>query len=402
MESIAIVGASLAGLRALETLRDIGFDGAIDWIGAEPHLPYERPPLSKGFLAGTVDAEHLGLKHVPFERLDVTLHTGTRAVGLDLADRAIALDTGAWVGFDGLIIATGATPRRLPDQPDLTGVHVLRSLDDAKHLRAALEGDPRVVIIGGGFIGAEVAASCRARGITSVTVLEAADQPMERALGPVIGAELAALHRDHGVDLRCGCGVTGLEHNAVGTVTGVALADGTSIPADVVLVAIGVVPETDWLAESGLTLGNGVECDATLLAAPDVVACGDVCSWPHALFDDERMRLEHWTNAIEQGVAAAQRLCWSNDEPAPVFATVPFVWSDQYDIKIHVVGRARGDDTMHLVHGSFAERSFVAAYERAGRIVGALGFNQPRRIVKAQTLIGARTPIAEAVTTLSS
>jgi 3-phenylpropionate/trans-cinnamate dioxygenase ferredoxin reductase subunit len=207
MEAIAVVGGSLAGLRAVEALRAEGFAGRLTWIGAEPHLPYERPPLSKGFLTGERNAADLALKHAPFESLNIEMHLGVRAVGLDLADRTVALDNGDWVGFDGLVVATGATPRRLPDQPPVDGVYVLRTLDDAAVLRTALEGDPHVVIIGGGFIGAEVAASCRARGITRVTVLEGAAVPMERAIGPAIGAELAALHRDHGVDLRCGCGV---------------------------------------------------------------------------------------------------------------------------------------------------------------------------------------------------
>lgn len=401
MERIAVVGASLAGLRAVETLRDEGFAGTIAWIGAEHHLPYERPPLSKAFLRGEVEASDIAFVHTPFDALDVELRTGVRADGVDLDDRALVLDTGEWIAFDGLIIATGATPRRLPGQPDLDGVFTLRTLDDARALRDALQDDPRVVVIGGGFIGSEVAAVCRSSGVTSVTVLEGADQPMERALGVELGAQLAALHRDHGVDLRCGCQVAGLDHDGAGRVTGVLLADGARIDADVVVVGIGVVPATDWLGESGLTLGNGVECDATLLAAPGVVACGDVCSWPHPLFDDERIRLEHWTNAFEQGVAAARRLLVPGGEPAAPFAPVPFVWSDQYDVKVQVVGRFRADDPMHLVFGSFEARRFLVVFERAGRIIGALGFNQPRRIVQASQLIAVRTAIADAQVALA-
>src|SRR5204863_3672349 len=244
-----------------------------------------------------------------------------------------------------------AAPRTLPDTPELDGIFVLRTVDDALDLRARLEATPRVVVVGAGFIGSEVAATCRLRGL-QVTVLEALPAPLVRGLGPVLGMVCGELHRDHGVDLRLGVGVAAIEGEA--KVERVRLDDGSTVDADVVVVGVGVVPETAWLEGSGLTLDNGVVCDETLLAAPGIVAAGDVARWPNPMFDGELMRLEHWTNAAEQGVAAARRLLFDlgptaeGDEPE-VYAPVPFVWSDQYDRKIQTVGHFRGDDEMEVV-----------------------------------------------------
>jgi NADPH-dependent 2,4-dienoyl-CoA reductase/sulfur reductase-like enzyme len=226
-------------------------------------------------------------------------------------------------------------------------------------------------------------------------MLEALPAPMTRGLGAELGQVLARLHRDHGVDLRTGIGVAGFEGNR--RVERVRLDDGSTIDTDLVLVGIGVVPETAWLAGSGLDLANGVVCDETLLAAPDVVAAGDVCRWPNRMFGGELTRLEHWTNAVEQGTAAAKRLV---SEPAEPFVTVPYVWSDQYDIKIQVVGSVRGDDQLEVVDGSFEERRFVAIAGRAGRVVGAVGFNRPRPLMMARTAIVAGDAFADTVARL--
>jgi NADPH-dependent 2,4-dienoyl-CoA reductase/sulfur reductase-like enzyme len=290
-------------------------------------------------------------------------------------------------------VATGARPRTLPGTPDLPGIHVLRTLDDCLAIRAELESSPRVVVVGAGFIGAEVAATCRRRHL-DVTVLEALPSPMVRGLGPMLGDALAGMHREHGVDLRTGVGVAGFE--GVDRVERVSLDDGTRVDADLVVVGVGVRPETAWLEGSGLALDNGVVCDETLRAASGVVAAGDVCRWPNPLFDGELMRLEHWTNAAEQGVAAGQRLL-ADEDAAVAFAPVPFVWSDQYDVKIQVAGHVRGDDRVEVVDGSLEELRFVAAVGRGGRLVGAVAFSRPRVLMQYRRLIAERTSYEDAL-----
>src|SRR5262245_58021704 len=387
MRTVAIVGTSLAGLRAAETFRREGFDGRIVAIGAEPHLPYDRPPLSKELLRGDWEPDEIVLRKQGVEELELDWRLEARAVALDTTSREVELHDGERVAFDGLVIATGATPRRLPNQPALAGLFTLRTLDDALALRELLEARPKVVVIGAGFIGAEIAATCRVRGL-DVTVLEMLPQPMVRGLGPELGAVIAAVHRDHGVDLRTGVTVDAIVDDGAGQVRGVRLGDGSVIDADVVVVGVGDVPETDWLAGSGLTLENGVVCDATCAPADGIVAAGDVARWPNPLFDGGLMRLEHWTNATEQGVHAARRLL-GHTEP---FAPVPFVWSDQYDRKIQTVGvvSADADVDVHIAHGTLADRQFVALFGRNGRLTGALGFNRPRFVMQYRRIIADR------------
>jgi 3-phenylpropionate/trans-cinnamate dioxygenase ferredoxin reductase subunit len=381
---VAVVGTSLAGLRAIETLRREGFDGRIVAIGAETHLPYDRPPLSKELLAGAAEPDDIVLRKQGVDDLDVDWILGTPATALDASERALTLADGSTVEADGIVLATGSKPRRLPGQPDLDGVLMLRTLDDALALRARLDARPRVVVIGAGFIGAEVAATCRERGL-DVTLLEALPQPMVRGLGPELGAVIADMHRDHGVDLRTGVQVDAIEGD--GRVERVRLGDGSTVDADVVVVGVGVAPDTAWLEGSGLTLDNGVVCDAACRAAPGIVAAGDITRWPNALFDGELMRLEHWTNATEQGVHGAQTLLAGSPQ---AFAPVPFVWSDQYDRKIQTVGVVSADADLHTAHGSYAERQFVSIFGRNGRIVGALGFNRPRQVMQYRRLIAER------------
>jgi 3-phenylpropionate/trans-cinnamate dioxygenase ferredoxin reductase subunit len=377
---IAIVGASLAGLRAAERLRSLGYDGRLLLIGEEPHLPYDRPPLSKQILQGTwpLDSERLPLRRGPYDPLELDLRLGRRACRLDPAVKQVELDDGAREPYDALILATGAAARRLPRQPALAGIHLLRTLDDAGALRAELERGPRVLVIGAGFIGAEVAASARACGLDVVCV-EPLPAPLIRGLGPVIGDLAAQIHRDHGVDLRCGVSVEGFEGN--GRVERVLLGDGSRVEADVVVVGIGASPATDWLAESGLKLEDGVVCDEFLRAcAPDVWAAGDVARFRNPLFG-ESMRIEHWSNAVEGGVHVADNLLAGPGALTP-YRHVPWFWSDQYDAKIQFAGRMRGDDEMQVIWGSLAERKFVALYGRAGRLVGVLAFGRPRAVVQ--------------------
>lgn len=385
LRRIVVVGASLAGLSALEVLRQEGYEGELVAVGAETTLPYDRPPLSKQVLQGAWEPEQTALRDAAhYEWLEVDWRLGRRAVALDLAARAVELDGGEPLPFDALVIATGAAPRTLPGTPPLAGVHVLRTLEDCLALRKELEGGPRVCVVGAGFIGAEVAASCRARGL-EVTVLEALPAPLSRALGEDMGAACAALHRDHGVDLRCGVGVAGFDGS--GRVERVRLADGGAVEAEVVVVGVGVSPETGWLESSGLPLANGVVCDETCATpAPGVVAAGDVARWPNPLFGEE-MRVEHWTNAVEQGGAAARRLLAGPGEARP-FAPVPYFWSDQYDVKIQLVGHP-GPEELRVVDGSVEEHRFVALYGRGGRLVAALAFNRPRPLMGYRKLIAA-------------
>ena len=386
LRAIAVVGASLAGLRAVETLRRKGFDGTITLIGAEPHLPYDRPPLSKEILTGTWDVDRLPLRREDYAELDLDLRLGRRGVALDVAEQRVQLDDGASVAYDGLVIATGSAPRELPGTPPLEGIHLLRTLDDALAIRAGLSKGPRVAIVGAGFIGAEVASSCRARGL-EVTLIEALEVPLLRGLGRELGAVCAELHREEGVDLRTGVGVEGFAGS--GRVESLRLSDGSAVPADLVVVGIGVAPVTDWLGSSGLELADGVVCDATCATrAPAVVAAGDVARWYNPLFE-QQMRAEHWTNAVEQGVAAAETLL-AGPEAAEPFAPVPFVWSDQYGVKIQVAGQVRPDDEVKLIAGSIPERKFTVLFGRAGRLSGVLAFNRPRDVIKYRRLLADR------------
>jgi 3-phenylpropionate/trans-cinnamate dioxygenase ferredoxin reductase subunit len=385
MQTVAIAGLSLAGLRAAETLRREGYEGRIVAISDEEHLPYDRPPLSKEFLADEAQPEDLVLRKQGIDDLDLDLRLGARAVALDADARELELHDGERIAFDGLVLSTGSSPRRLPDQPDLAGVFTFRTIDDALAVRELLDARPRVVVVGAGFIGSEIAATCRRRHL-DVTVLEALPQPMVRGLGPVLAEACAQLHRDHGVDLRLGVGVEAIEGDE--QVERVRLADGSTVDADVLIVGVGVAPNTGWLEGSGLTIDNGVVCDETCLAAPGIVAAGDIARFPNPLFDGEMMRLEHWTNATEQAVHAAKRLL--EDDPGTPFAPVPFVWSDQYDVKIQTVGRVSADADLHIAHGSIAERQFVGLFGRDGRIVGALGFNRARHVMQYRRMIAER------------
>lgn len=386
LESVVIVGASLAGMHAAQTLRKEGFDGRVTVVDAENATPYDKPPLSKQVLKGDWDAARVVLAPAK-EDLGLDWRLGARATGLDLGRREVSVEGGdgpATISFDGLLIATGASARRLPGTPDLDGIHVLRTLSDCLALRADLDRSPsRVVVIGAGFIGSEVAATCRERGL-DVTIVEALDVPLERALGAQMGLVTAAVHRDHGVDLRLAVGVDGLE--GAGRVERVRLSDGATIDADVVVVGVGVIPNTGWLDTSGLTIDNGIVVDDTLLAAPGVVAAGDIARWPSARFG-EPMRIEHWENAIQMGEHAARRLLVDEGAPAPVYDPVPWFWSDQYDRKIQLAGRSGPDDRVEVVHGSTDDFRFVALYGRAGRVVGVLGMNRPRHVMALRRLV---------------
>lgn len=377
LQQIVVVGASLAGLRSAEALRQQGYDGRLTLIGDESQLPYDRPPLSKEVLRGDWEPEKTSLirDREKFDALDLDLRLGVRASSLDSSAREVLLDDGQRVPFDGLVIATGATPRTLPTG-ELAGVTTLRTLDDCMALRAELAKSPRVAVIGAGFIGAEVAATCRQRGL-EVTMIEAMPVPLERVLGADVGETLMAEHRDRGVTVHLGCAVERFEGSD--RVEGLVLDDGTRIAADQVVVGIGVSPATGWLEGSGVELGDGVVCDATCATnVPGIVAAGDVASWPNPTFN-ERMRVEHWSNAAEMGFAAAERLLAGQGSQA--FGSVPFFWSDQYQLKIQSAGRCVDSDDSQVVSGSLNERQFVKLYARKGQLAGALAFNEPRKLI---------------------
>jgi NADPH-dependent 2,4-dienoyl-CoA reductase/sulfur reductase-like enzyme len=400
MEHVVVVGASLAGLRACETLRTEGFRGRVTLIGDEDEVPYDRPPLSKKLLAGEWEPDRIRLrKPEAFDDLQLDLRLGQRAVGLDIDHRVVSLQDDTTVGYDGLVIATGAAPRPFPGQPDLAGIVVLRTLADSLALRNRLHEGARVVVIGAGFIGLEVAATARTRGCT-VTVLEGAPSPLIRGLGVEMGTAVASVHARHDVEIRCGVQVVGFE-DASGAVAGVRLGDGTVIGADTVIVGIGVTPNTGWLDTSGLTLHDGIVCDDALsTGAPGVFAAGDIARWHNHVFDphdDAVMRVEHWTNAAEQGAVAAKNLlAQSAGEPTTPYESVPFFWSDQFDSRIQFVGRAHGDDEIH-VFGGTTDGAFAALYGWEGRLRGVLGVSKPKLVMPFRGLIAAKASWSEAL-----
>ena len=405
---IVIVGASLAGARAAHSVRAAGHDGPLTLIGAEPHLPYDRPPLSKEFLTGDQDPDSLALDpDGAYDDLDVEVMLSTHAVGLDVDARTVAVApaTGGKasdVPFDGLVIATGAAARPLRGTEGIRGVHTLRTLDDAAAIREGLRAGARVAVVGGGFIGSEVAASAKARGC-DVTVIEAAPAPLVRGLGAEMGMQAGALHHQNGVDLRLGVGVDGVL--GAGRVEAVAMADGSRIEADLVVVGIGVIPNTAWLEGSGLQIDNGVVCDAALCCGPPgIYAVGDVARAPNGWLSpwhgDSPIRVEHWTAAVEHGMTVGRNLV-APDEAAP-YHSVPFVWSDQYDARIQIAGHPDADDDVEVLVGSVdddpdAGRAFLAGYRRDGRLSAVMALNAIRPFVRFRRLLAGHPTWEEAL-----
>lgn len=386
MRTVAVVGASLAGLSAARSLRQQGYDGRLVVIGDEVHRPYDRPPLSKEFLAGALGEAELALESDD-EDLGAEWLLGSRAVGLDPTDRAVRLADGREVRADGVVIATGAAARALPGSEGLAGVHTLRTLDDARALRDELARGGRLVVIGGGFIGAEVASTAYALGL-DVTVVEVAPTPLAGPLGQAMGAIVSALHADHGVRLLCGVGVKGLSGET--RVDAVLLEDGRSIAADIVVVGVGARPCVEWLEGSGVVLDNGVKCGAygrTSLAG--VVAVGDCANWYDPRAGLHR-RVEHWTGARERPAAAVATLLTGGavEPPAP---RPPYFWSDQYGVKIQFAGHAAAADSVTIEAGAADTRDVLAVYRRAGDPVAVLGMNQPRPFMRWRKQLAAAT-----------
>lgn len=393
MESIVVVGASLGGHFAVESLRRAKYTGKITLVGDEPHLPYDRPPLSKEFLRGEWERERLSLARKPYEALEVELRLGVRAVGLDREARRVELSEGEALAYDGLIIAAGARPRRLPELEGYENVHYLRGLDDALRLQSALRSGERVVIIGAGFIGLEIAASCRALG-AEATVIEVAEGPCARALPPALGGFLTELHESRGVRFHYGASIERFDERVQGStrVESVTLRSGEQLEVDQLVVGIGVMPNIEWLEGSGLALENGVKTSASLSAGdPSIYAIGDIANFESELFG-ERMRVEHWTTTVEQARHAAKNLVDGSSLP---FMKAPFFWSDQYEYKLQGAGWARPEDRLEFVLGSVEGRDFVALFEREGRVVGAYGVNRPAELVRARMAIERGTGFDE-------
>lgn len=403
LNRVVIVGASLAGLNAAEALRDEGYDGAITLIGDEPETPYDRPPLSKQLLTGEWDTDRLPLRSADeFEALNLDYLSGRTASRLDVPNQTLLLNDGDRVEYDGLIIATGARALALPFGQHLDGVHTLRSQADALRIRSDLDRAGKVVVIGAGFIGAEVASSAHARGL-DVTMIEALPAPMIGPLGEQLADWAANLHREAGVEMHFNAKVSGFIGDQ--RVKAVELADGTRIDADTVVVGIGVRPNVRWLEDSSLTIGDGLICDQFCRAAPMIYAAGDVARWPNELFMHFRygepqrtMRIEHWTNAIEQGMAAARNLLLeSRGEPLDAFAPVPYFWSDQHGLSIMASGITSPRDEFRLVHGTLESNRFAAIYGLRGYLTGVVAVGWPRMLRRYQALIRKQATWEEAL-----
>ena len=387
-DDVVIVGAGLAGVRTAERLREGGFTGALTLVGEESEPPYDRPPLSKQVLRG--EREIVLLRDPDtYPELGVELRLGVRAASLDVEGRTVGLDDGTSIGFEALVIATGARPRTLAGV-DVSGVHVLRSAQDCRGLRSSAARARRAVVVGGGFIGCEVAASLRLLGL-EVTVVEMASAPLVGVLGDQLAGEVVRLHETHGVTMRCGVGVDAIEGE--GRVSGVRLLDGSVLPADLVVIGLGVTPVVEWLADSGLTIDNGVSCDAQgRTSAPGVYAVGDVASW-HDPRTGKAHRFEHWTSAVDQaGVVAETILTGHPDSLLPV----PYFWSDQYKVKIQSLGLpSAGAD--EIVVRELSETKRLALYAVDGLLTGAVGFSAPSAVMKMRPMLSEPTAIGVAV-----
>jgi NADPH-dependent 2,4-dienoyl-CoA reductase/sulfur reductase-like enzyme len=397
---ILIVGASLAGLRAAEALRAEGFRGHLTLIGDEPYLPYDRPPLSKAVLTGWIAAEHTQLPR--FETLaDVEWRLGVAATGLDLEAKQVHLADGHNVAFDRLLIATGTRARPWPNpaEAQLEGVFTLRGRDDAKLLQQCLATHPRrVLVIGGGFTGSEIASVCCELGLP-VTLIERGSAPLVGALGGVIAERVARLQREAGVDLRCQVTVTKLSGDAQGQLRRAHLSDGSTIDTEVAVVALGAIRNTEWLRDSGLAAGTfGVGCDAgcrafdiNAIVTDDIFVAGDIARFPHPLYYYQFLSLEHWGNAVEQARTAAHNMVCASAARCPHVA-VPAFWSSQFGVNIKSVGVPSAASDVVITQGELDDASFVAAYGKEGQLVAAVTFNHAKWVEFYQRLIEQAAP----------
>ena len=382
---IIIVGGGLAAARAAEQLRRSEFSGPITIVSDEDHLPYDRPPLSKEVLRSETD--DVTLKPAEFyEENDITVLLGAAARSLDTSAKTLTLADGTVLEYDDLVIATGLVPKTIPSFPDLEGIRVLRSFDESMAIRKHAGSARRAVIVGAGFIGCEVAASLRGLGV-DVALVEPQPTPLASVLGEQIGSLVARLHRAEGVDVRCGVGVA--EVRGADHVEKVVLSDGTELDADLVVVGIGSRPATEWLEGSGIELDNGVVCDAVGRAsASNVWALGDVASWRNMV--GHQVRVEHWSNVADQARVLVPSML--GEEP-PATVSIPYFWSDQYDVKIQCLGEPQADDIVHVVEDD--GRKFLAFFERDGVVTGVVGGGMPGKVMKSRNKIAHGAPISE-------
>ena len=380
-----IVGGGLAAARTAEQLRRADYTGAITIVSDENHLPYDRPPLSKEVLRAETD--DVTLKPAEFYAdNDIAVLLGNGARSVDTVAKSLTLADGTTLGYDELVIATGLVPKRIPSFPDLPGIHVLRSLDESRALRSEAREADRAVVVGAGFIGCEVAASLRTLDV-NVTLVEPQPAPLASVLGEQIGGLITRLHQAEGIDVRCGVGVA--EVSGDDRVRKVTLTDGSELDADLVIVGIGSKPATDWLEDSGITIDNGVVCDEVgRTTAPHVWAIGDVASWLDVVAG--QVRVEHWSNVADQARAMVPAIL---GHEASAAVTVPYFWSDQYDVKIQCLGEPEATDTVHIVEDD--GRKFLAYYERDGVVVGVVGGGMPGKVMKTRAKIAAGAPIGD-------
>jgi 3-phenylpropionate/trans-cinnamate dioxygenase ferredoxin reductase subunit len=392
MRTVAVIGGSLAGISAARALREHGFDGRVVVVGAEDRLPYDRPPLSKEFLADKIGVEDLALTTDADAGLDLEWRLGDPAAGLDPRGRSVVLESGQEIAADGVVLATGARARPFPGA-QLGGVHTVRTLEDAVELRRDLLVSRHLVVIGAGFIGAEVASTASSMGV-EVTVIESDPLPLGRVLGPELGTACTALHEDNGVRLISGTAVTGLGETS--RVREVRLAGGRTVPADVVVVGIGALPNIEWLAGSGVDYDHrGVWTDAAgVTNIPQVVAAGD-CTFSYCPFAGVELRQEHWTNALQQPAAAAASLLGRS--PGLSRPPAPYFWSDQYGARLQFAGHRLPDDAVEIIEGDIDSRRFVAGYRRGGGLVAVFAMNQPKLFGKwRRQLVAPATTVSEA------
>ncbi|MET7335380.1 FAD-dependent oxidoreductase [Nonomuraea sp. NPDC005650] len=381
---VLVVGASASGLATVEALRRKGYTGEITMLGDEPHAPYDRPPLSKQVLSGAWEPARASLRaQEALAALDARFIFGDPAIALNPVTRTVRTRSGRGLRAEAIVIATGVRPRTLPGQTGLTGAHVLRTLDDALALRQDLLACSRLVVVGEGVLGAEIAATARTLGV-DVTMTGPQPAPMALQVGSLVSGLLGELHGERGVRLRLGVGVVGLVDDG-GRVVGVRLATGEVLPADVAVVAIGGSPATEWLVDSGLRLENGVVCDSRCRAAEGIYAVGDVARWYHERLG-RLIRLENRTNAMEQAAAVADVIL-GEDRP---YEPVPYFWTDQFDAKIQVHGVLSAGAEVHIVDGDVSARRFVARYHSEGVVTGVLGWNMPKQSrLRRQEVLGS-------------
>lgn len=392
---VVIVGAGLAGLRTAERLRREGYDGALALVGAEEHLPYDRPPLSKALLTAPGPISPPLLRAAErYDELDVELRTGVRASALDADTRTVTLSDRSTLRGDHVVIATGLVAREVPGWSGARGVHTLRSYEDCVGLRHAVAGARHATVVGAGVLGTEIAAALRTRGL-EVDVVDPLPQPLCRAVGEEVGAFVGELHRDRGVRLHLGRGVAGVEQAAAGEPRAVVLDDGTRWETDLLVAAIGGAPDVGWLHGSGLAVADGVVVGADGAAsAPGVWAVGDVASLPGPR--GGRVRLEHWTAAGDLAATVARNILADlRGEPRRDHTEVPYLWTDQYDTKVQCLGLPAPGDEVVVLTGSYADGAFLAAYVEDGRVRAVAGAGLPGPLMRCRAAVAGGVPLDE-------